>query len=145
MSVIQVIGDLQRDLRRITTAACREGTPDITGVVDGCNVVCKPFYEDYHGREIRREVWVDGYNFACEIERFSYSIFKDDTVSYWVWIDLPRSRANQVIRKAGLSADALMEEFYPTEGELRFNAYARTLEEVVALWKIWQPLYKPQA
>lgn len=147
MSILGQVVELSHQLRKITQAACREELPDVTGEVDGHQVVCKVFYQDWQGKEIRREVFVDGYKFACELERFSFNILKGGiSVCYWVWLDLTRDRAERVIAEAGLPADAIMEDFYPPENQpMRYNAAVKTLEEVIALWKAWAPKYRPDS
>ena len=121
---------------------------------DGVSIQLRHYYSDR--RHDRRQVFVDGYEFAMELEFVPWNIFKPITTRYWVWLDLPRYKVAELIHAAKLDREktcpetgkkmvpaAPMEEFYPTESGPRWNASASDLESVVKLWLVWAPKYRP--
>lgn len=116
-------------------------------IMDGLPVKFRLFHSDDRRGETRREMLIDGYDFACEIEYVPWNILKGISMSYWVWLDLPKDLALKVIQQVKEPKDkiTLMEEFYPTEnGPARWNAHAKDPYDVVALYKVWAPKYKPK-
>jgi hypothetical protein len=112
--------------------------------IDGVEVTLKMFYADR--KSTRHEVRLDGYNFACEIEHTPWSIFEPITVNYWVWLDLPLSAVERLLASVRDPEGAVspMAEFYPTESAPRWNACVSELGDVLKLWKLWEPKYRPK-
>lgn len=143
LSLRQLHDDLQRIHKDAQESEREEGPVEYE--VDGVKIVSELFYCDRKGS--RRSLDFDGYPFATELEYVPWSIFKPVTTSYWIWTDLTHGRVEYLIKATGIEESRLwpMEEFYPTDnGPSRWNAHARDLESVVALWKVWEPKYRPK-
>ena len=130
---------------RLVKEQLAEGAESEPETIDGVEVTMRMFYADR--KATRHEVRLDGYNFACEIEHTPWSIFEPITVSYWVWLDLPRGVVDQMLTavKEPEGKMSAMEEFYPAEnGPSRWNANVKELSDVLKLWKLWAPKYRPK-
>lgn len=148
MSILSTLRDAQRNLSdtrlRMVKAAMEDNSEPEPETIDGVEVTMKMFYADR--KSTRCEVRLDGYNFACEIEHTPWSIFKPITTCYWVWLDLPRGVVDRMLAavKDPEGKMSPMEEFYPTENAPRWNAHVRELSDVLKLWKLWAPKYRPK-
>lgn len=146
-----MLGDLSSLLHRLAEdhrlnqQQAREEVMSMPWDCDGVPII-RTYYYGQRGQD-RWSLDFDGYPFATEIETTPWSIFKEPFTRYWVWTDLPKDKVNWLIRKVpeALRADlSPMEEFYPTESGARWNVKAKSLESVCALWKVWEPEFRPK-
>jgi hypothetical protein len=126
--------------------------------VDGVVVERKLFCHDR--KETRWTVRLDGTEFACEIERWPWNIFRPVTTEFWVWTGLtshtmyhkliPKlpevlgSELKEYLRttrrspRRDVKRMCVIEDFYPPEGlPMHYNVWTRTIEDVVAVWKAY--------
>lgn len=148
MSMLLSLRDLHTklaDLHHRSQKEEAEADELVEEVIDGLTLGWKYFYSNRNST--RRELTINGYKFACEIETVPWSIFKDPFTSYWIWTDLPLGRVEDLIAQVPEPLRKFlrpMEEFYPTESEARWNVHCgESLEALIALWRLWEPLYCP--
>lgn len=100
-------------------------------------------YAHWNGSDTRFSITIDGVEFALERETYKWSLAGGFSVRYWVWLDLAKPHALQCLKAAGLPAKCLMEELYPTtNGPARFNACVGEFDDVLRLWRVWDPTYR---
>jgi hypothetical protein len=146
-SATAILCDLPHKLKDIRQSALesREGEgPSEPETIDGVAVQMRLSYFDR--RRSSTDVILDGYHFANEIETVPWSIFKDVRVWFDVWIGLRREKAEELLDAAGLSAGrdgiTLVPDPYCEDGEPYYWVSVDEFEAVLALWKVWAPLYR---
>lgn len=147
MSAISGFFETCQNLKQLHKRALREEAEEEGArecEVGGLPVAIKLYYDGPNST--RRTVFIAGYEFALEIECVPWNILQAIKVYYWVWTDLPRHKVDDLLDRMPSRQESMspMEEFYPTESAPRWNVHARNLEDVVALYKIWAPKYKPK-
>jgi hypothetical protein len=147
-SAMTILRDLPHNLQEIRKNALesREGEgPSEPETIDGVAVQMRLSYFDR--RRSSTDVILDGYHFANEIESTPWSIFKDPRIWYDVWIGLGQEKSEELLDAAGLrvgqdGVTLVPDPYYCGESVRYYWVSVDRLEDVLALWKVWAPLYR---
>lgn len=105
------------------------------GVVEGCMTVTEPFYTTRNHE--RAMLKIDGATAGIEWTSIPWNIFKEITVSYWMYIDyLVRQDAEDLMVEAGVSEGWTEED--PYADPVRWGVHVRTIEDAVKVWKLYK-------